>query len=134
MKVITVCGSGKFKSFIHGFCDGLEENGYIVLRPPLHNISKYDIDEEGTLLLWKGATHAHLNRIKTADVCIMLNPNGYLGVGSTLELGYAASLGKLIISLEEDSEKAREVLFDIILHASDLKIAIQRVTEILKKI
>lgn len=133
MKVLTVCGSGKFKSFIHDFCNGLEKRGFIVLRPPLHNIGKYNLDEEGTLLLWKGATHAHLNRIKTADVCIMLNPNGYLGVGSSIELGYAASLGKLIIALEEDDEKAREVLFDIILKTSDLEEALQRTTEILEK-
>lgn len=133
MKTVTVCGSGKFRDFIHGVCDGLEKNGIIVLRPPLHNIGKYQIDEEGTLLLWKGATHAHLNRIKTADLCIMVNPNGYLGVGSTLELGYAVSLGKLIISLEGDEEKAREALFDIILHTSDKTEAVQKITETLLK-
>lgn len=135
MKIITVCGSGKNKELIHSVCKKLEEKGYIVLTPPLHNIEKYanDMDSEGKLLLWKGATFAHLNRINTADVCIMINPRGYLGVGSTLELGYAVSLGKLIISLQHDDEPARESLFDIVLECEDVELIAQKVDILLRK-
>ena len=106
-----------------------------MLTPPLHDIDRYcsDIDEEGKLLLWKGATFAHLNRIKTADVCLMINPSGYLGVGSTLELGYAVSLGKLIIALQHDSELARESLFDIILECEDVAEIAEKLDVYLRK-
>lgn len=134
MAVITACGSGKNKEIIHAICNGLQSAGFIVLTPPLHNIGKYEhnVDEEGCLLMWKGATYAHLNRIKTADVCIMINPGGYLGVGSSLELGYAVSLGKLIIALQHDAELARESLFDIVLESEEIDFVVERLAKILR--
>lgn len=135
MSIITACGSGKNKELIHSICTKLEKRGHIVLTPPLYNIGKYtnEIDLEGETLLWKGATFAHLNRIKTADVCIMINPSGYLGVGSTLELGYAGALGKLIISLQHDDELAREALFDLVLECEDADNIVEKVDTLLKK-
>ena len=137
MAIITACGSGKNKTLIHAICEGLEKKGHIVLTPPLHNIGKYmtceKMDDEGSLLLWKGATFAHLNRIKTASICIMVNPDGYLGVGSTLELGYAVSQGKLIIALcHDNTELARESLFDIVLDCEDIKTVVEQIDGILK--
>jgi len=137
MAIITACGSGKNKDLIHAICSGLQKKGHIVLVPPLHNIDKYMVcermDDEGTLLLWKGATFAHLNRIKTSSVCIMVNPSGYLGVGSTLELGYAVSLGKLIIALRHDeAELARESLFDIVLDCEEVEIVVDEIDAILQ--
>lgn len=137
MSIITACGSGKNKELIHTICKKLKEKGHIVLTPPLHDIGKYknsvDMDLEGEILLWKGATFAHLNRIKTADVCIMVNPKGYLGVGSTLELGYAVGQGKLIISLQHDEELARESLFDIVLECEDAEKVVEKIDTLLKK-
>lgn len=135
MAIITACGSGKNRELIHSVCKNLEKKGHIVLTPPLHNIGKYSdkVDDEGETLLWKGATFAHLNRIKTANVCIMINPNGYLGVGSTLELGYAVALGKLVISLQHDDELARECLFDIVLECEDSEIIAEKIDTLLKK-
>jgi len=134
MPIITACGSGKNKEIIHEICNGLLQKGFIVLTPPLHNISKYSsVDDEGNLLLWKGATFAHLNRIKTADVCLMINPKGYLGVGSSLELGYAVSLGKLVIALQHDAELARESLFDLVLEEETTNIVVEKLEQILKK-
>lgn len=135
MAVVTACGSGKNKTLIHSICKKLEEKGHIVLTPPIHNIEKYadSMDLEGETLLWKGATFAHLNRIKTASVCIMVNPKGYLGVGSTLELGYAVGLGKLIISLQHDEELAREALFDIVLECEEADKVAEKIDILLKK-
>ena len=137
MSIITACGSGKNKELIHTICKKLKEKGHIVLTPPLHDIGKYknsvDMDLEGETLLWKGATFAHLNRIKTADVCIMVNPKGDLGVGSTLELGYAVGQGKLIISLQHDEELARESLFDIVLECEDAEKVVEKIDTLLKK-
>lgn len=125
MNIITVCGSGKFKPLIHGVCDELTKRGLIVLPPPLHNIdgategaAKLD---EARLLAWKGATFAHFNRIQKASICVMLNPGGYLGASSTLEMGYAVALNKLIVSLRHDAELSRDVLFDIVLETEELQ-------------
>lgn len=136
MAIITACGSGKNRGLIHDICKKLEEKGHIVLTPPLHNLDKYmhdgSIDEEGELLLWKGATFAHFNRVKTANICIMVNPNGYLGVGSTLELGYAVSLGKLIIALQHDKEEpARDVLFDVILEDENPDSVVEKISNLI---
>ena len=134
MAIITTCGSGKNKELIHSLCKKLEDKGHIVLTPPLHNIDKYasGMDLEGETLLWKGATFAHFNRIKTANVCIIVNPQGYLGVGSTMELGYAAALGKLIIALQHDEELARESLFDIVLECEEIEKITAQINLLLK--
>lgn len=138
MAILTVCGSGKNRELIHAICAELGNRGHVVLTPPLHNISKYtnneNMDAEGEFLLWKGATFAHLNRIKTSEVCIMINPKGYLGCGSTLELGFAAAHGKFIIALQHDEELARESLFDVILESEDLDIVVDKIENILRKI
>ena len=133
MSIITVCGSAKNRELIHSLCKRLQEKGFIVLTPPLHEIGKYDgLDDEGSLLIWKGVTYAHLNRIKTAGVCLMVNPGGYLGVGSTLELGYATSLGKLIIAMQHDEELTRESLFDKVLETDSPDEAASKVCGLLR--
>jgi hypothetical protein len=46
-----------------------------------------------------------------ADIVFLYNPGGYLGVSSTLELGYAMALGKPIYALTDvDKELCRKVL------------------------
>lgn len=92
--------------------------GFIVLMPPLHDIDglfggRWSENKE---LAWKGATLAHMNRIGKADIVLMANFDGYLGVSSSLELGYAVAQQKIIVSLIDDSaEPARQVLFDFVL-------------------
>ena len=133
MKRITVCGSGRFRDLIHGVCKSLELENFVVLTPPLHNIEKLTAEttHEGKLLAWKGATFAHFNRIRTAEVCLIINPGGYLGASSTLELGYAVALGKLIIALQHDEELAREALFDIILETEDTETIVSTLSKLL---
>jgi hypothetical protein len=135
--IITACGSGKYKTLIHAITDGLARTGFIVLPPPLHNMPGLtkNASAELTLLGWKGATLAHLKRIHTADICLMINPEGYLGYSSTLELGYAVSEGKLVIALEHDkTELAREGLFDLVLGTIDPEEVVKRCTQILKNV
>ena len=133
MKIITVCGSAKNKNLIRSICR-LLKGEFIVLEPPLYNIDSYEnsIDDEGMQLIWKGATYAHLNRIKTADVCVMANPHGYLGVGSSMELGYAVASGKLVIAIQHDAELARESLFDIVLETEKSDEVAKKITKLLK--
>lgn len=122
MRIVTVCGSGKYKALVHGVCRELSKCGFVVLAPPLHDIDALTKKStyEGKLLAWKGATFAHLNRISTSDICLMVNPEGYLGVSSTLELGYAVAQGKFVVAMMHDSkELAREAMFNAVLDSDD---------------
>jgi hypothetical protein len=136
MKSITLCGSGKYKELIHKISEMLIAKNYVVIPPPLHNIDYLtkDQDAEGKLLSWKGATFAHLNRIDKTQICIMINPKGYLGVGSTMELGYASAKNKLIISLQHDTELARESLFNIVLETEVINEIIEKLDNILNNL
>lgn len=122
MITITLCGSGRHREAIHSTGKSLQDRGVVVLVPPLHQIDKL-VDgnsEECRELAWKGATFAHMNRITKADVVYVVNPDGYLGASTTLELGYAVALGKLVVAMQPDkAEAARNVLFDVILGLSD---------------
>ncbi|HEX4702600.1 MAG TPA: hypothetical protein VH352_10775 [Pseudonocardiaceae bacterium] len=129
MRIIALCGSGKKRKEIFEATELLRDQGAIVLAPPLHNISKLceGRPDECWELAWKGATFAHLNRIEKADVVFIVNPDGYLGPSTTLELGYAVALRKFIVAMKPDSmETARTVLLDLILDSVDVADACKR--------
>lgn len=122
MITITICGSGKAREAIHEVGKYLQERGVVVLIPPLHQIEDLVTDrpQECRHLAWKGATFAHFNRIVKANIVFIVNPSGYIGASTTLELGYAVALGKLIVAMQpDDIEPARNTLFDLILGSSE---------------
>lgn len=123
MRTITLCGSGKKRKEIFEAADLLRDQGAFVLAPPLHKIGELlaGQPDESWELAWKGATFAHLNRIEKADVVFIVNPDGYLGPSTTLELGYAVALRKLIVAMKHDNaETARSVLIDLVLESDDV--------------
>lgn len=123
MRTITLCGSGKKRKEIFEAADLLRDQGAVVLAPPLHKIDELFAGQpdESWELAWKGATFAHLNRIEKADVVFIVNPDGYLGPSTTLELGYAVALRKLIVAMKPDiTETARTVLIDFVLESDDV--------------
>lgn len=114
MKAVCICGSRKFKSEIRKFEAGLIKAGVTVYSPYLHE-GKNEWDKLS--LQYKkftalGLTHDHFYKIKMADVVFVYNKDGYSGVSTTLELGYAVALGKPIYALsDKDEELCRLVLF-----------------------
>ena len=122
MLTITICGSGKQREAIFASAKYLADLGVVVLAPPLHKMNELfnQTPEEAQQLGWKGATFAHFNRIAKSDVVYIVNPDGYLGPSTTLELGYAVALKKLVVAMSPDShEPARSVLFDFVLGETD---------------
>lgn len=119
--IVAVCASTRFRAEGHALGTCLEENGFTVLLPPLHDMaSLVETNLELADLAWKGATLAHFDRIAKADVVLMLNPGSYLGVSSTLELGVAHARQKLIVAAESDAdEPARAALFDWVIGSSE---------------
>jgi len=61
--------------------------------------------------------HEHFDRIRKADICYVYNKDGYLGINTTLELGFAHGKNMVIYALEperpieEGGEICRDILF-----------------------
>jgi nucleoside 2-deoxyribosyltransferase len=134
--IVTLCGSGRFKDQIHDIGHQLENAGYFVMSPPLHEIDRLTEDsdsQELTDLVWKGATHAHLQRVAKADIVFVVNPDGYVGNSTTLELGYAVSEGKVLVAMQPDQEPARQVLYDEILDVDNPRKAVDALASVIQR-
>lgn len=126
MKAVVICGSQRYKDEIKKFVIQLKKLGApIVLEPNFENRDNaFAKKEEKERLRSKAyraqapaAVHAHFERIRKADICYIYNKGGYLGVNTTLELGYAHGKGMIIYALEpeqpheEGGEICRNILF-----------------------
>lgn len=114
MKSVVICGSRRFKTEIRKFAKDLKSHDVIVFEPYLHQgkdeWEKLSGEYQDFVLL--GLTHDHFYKIRMADVVYIYNKNGYSGVSTTLELGYAVALGKVIYAFSEDKDEGcRNVLF-----------------------
>ncbi len=95
-KIVTICGSFKFKDLMLEKSVELEvKDKYVVLQPVygtgLESFSEEDIKTMGEL---------HFERIKISDAIYVINKDGYIGSSTKKEIEYAESLGKEILYLE----------------------------------
>jgi len=126
MKSVVVCGSQRYHKEIRAFVDRLKELGATVVFEPNFDkrndsIAKKDererLQNEDYRTRVPAMVHAHFERIRKADVAYIYNKNGYLGVNTMLELGYAHGKGMVIyanepeMEVEKGGEVCREVLF-----------------------
>lgn len=100
-KVITLCGSTKFKDeFIKASRD-LTIKGNIVISVGLfgHADGDYNtiIDEKSKEML----DDMHKRKIDMADEIFVINANGYIGESTRSEIEYALETGKIVRYLEE---------------------------------
>ena len=77
------------------------------------------MSEEYKRLIALGLTHNHFYKIKMADVVFVFNKDGYAGVSTTLEIGYAVAVNKPIYALAKDEGLCRLVLFREIIETPD---------------
>ncbi|HPL95266.1 MAG TPA: nucleoside 2-deoxyribosyltransferase [bacterium] len=121
MKSVVLCGSRRFKLEMREFGKKLKELGVVVFEPYLHSgqdeWQKLSNDYKKFVAL--GLTHDHFYKIKMADVVFVFNKDGYVGVSTTLELGYAVGAGKPIYALSADEELCRHVLFREIIQSPE---------------
>ena len=137
MKSIVICGSQRYKDGIYDFAKALTELGApLVLTPNFHSDEHKNLfqkDERERLqnpsyrAQVPALVYAHFERMRKTDVCFVYNKNGYLGVNTTLEIGYAHGKGMPIYALEREcsieqgGEICREILFtDIITTPGEL--------------
>ena len=97
-KVVTLCGSTRFKEQFIQQQKRLTLEGYIVISVGLFGHS-------GDNEVWSDGTkemldEMHLRKIDMADEIFVINVGGYIGESTKREIEYAASTGKIIKYLE----------------------------------
>ena len=93
-KVVTICGSMKFKDKMMEIAKELEiKNKYIVIQCVYSN-DKFS-DEEQSIL-----AELHYKKIDISDAIYVINVDGYIGNSTNKEIEYAKKLGKEVIYLE----------------------------------
>lgn len=94
MKIITVCGSYKFKNEMIEITEKMALNGNCMITPiDLTKQNKNAYTEDEILMLGR----MHKEKIKISDAILVVNVNGYIGNNTNSEIEYAKSLNKEII-------------------------------------
>ena len=98
-KVITLCGSTKFKDEFFEQQKRLTLEGNIVISVSLFGHSgDNEILSEGVKEM---LDDMHKRKIDMADEIFVINKNGYIGTSTKSEIEYAKNHGKVIKYLEE---------------------------------
>ena len=96
-KIITLCGSIKFKDEFMRVQEKLTLDGNIVLTPNFFNsIKKEDIDEKTKKML----DEMHKQKIDLSDEIYVINVGGYIGESTKNEIEYAKARGKEVSFME----------------------------------
>ena len=96
-KVITLCGSIKFKEEFLKMQEKLTLDRNIVLTPnSFQSIKKEKINEQTKKML----DEMHRQKIAMSDAIFVINVNGYIGESTKNEIEYAKSKNKEILYLE----------------------------------
>jgi len=98
-KIVTLCGSTRFKEQFFEVQKKLTLEGYIVISVGLFGHSGDDeVWTEGTKEM---LDKMHLSKIDLADEIFVINVNGYVGESTKREIEYAKSTGKIVNYLEK---------------------------------
>ena len=105
-KVVTLCGSTRFKDEFMKAQKDLTLKGYIVISVGLFGHSGdqevWENMDEGTLTATKEMLDdMHKRKIDMADEIFVVNVGGYIGDSTKSEIAYATNTGKTVNYLEE---------------------------------
>jgi len=128
MKSVVVCGSKKYKDEIAAFCRELEKLGALVFEPSF----KEPIPESAlihsdyvTSKIFKGLTLEHFDWIRKSEVCFVYNKDDYAGASVTMEMAYAAALGKPVFALTpKTGDPCRDALIDKVIKTPKALVAL----------
>lgn len=94
MKIITVCGSYKFKKEMTEITEKMTLKGNCMITPnELAKTDKESYTKDEILMIDK----MHKEKIKISDAILVVNVNGYIGNSTKSEIEYAKSLNKEIL-------------------------------------
>lgn len=94
MKIITVCGSLKFKKEMMEIAEKMELLGNCIITPiyPTNPDKDAYTDEEVVML-----DKMHKEKIKLSDAILVVNVDNYVGNSTKSEIEFAKTLNKEII-------------------------------------
>ena len=109
MKIITICGSHKFKNEMVKIAEELTLQGNCVLTPidlTRSGQDAYTAEEISTLKAM------HKEKIRLSDAIFVVNVDGYIGDSTRSEIEYARSLGKdvLFFSARNVNERKKPIV------------------------
>lgn len=93
-KIITLCGSTKFKDEFIEIYEKLSKLGHLVFTVGYFTHSSENKPTEVELARMKVA---HLNKISMSDIIIVINKDDYIGESTRVEIEYAKDLDKDVI-------------------------------------
>ena len=96
-KIITLCGSIKFKNEFLKVQEELTLDGNMVFTPNFFNNTKIEINSEMKKML----DEMHRQKIDMSDEIYVINFEGYIGESTKSEIEYAKAKGKKISYLEK---------------------------------
>lgn len=92
-KIVTLCGSTKFKSSFEKMNLNLTLNNKIVLQPGCFaHADKIEITDEQKIALDK----LHFEKIDLSECIVVINENNYIGSSTKNEIEYATKTNKPI--------------------------------------
>ena len=97
-KVITLCGSTRFKEDFERVNRELTLLGHIVISVGCFGHSGDTFTEEQKIML----DDIHKRKIDMSDAIYVINKNGYIGSSTKSEIKYAIIHGKQVIYMEDD--------------------------------
>lgn len=97
-KVVTLCGSTKFKDEFINMQKTLTLQGKIVISVGMFGHSgDHEVWEDGVKEM---LDDMHKRKIDMADEIFVINKNGYIGSSTKSEIAYAEAAGKIVKYLE----------------------------------
>ena len=113
MKVVTICGSMKFKDKMMEVARDLEiKNKYVVIQCVYSN-DKFN-EEEQVLL-----ADLHYKKIDISDAIYVVNVDGYIGTSTKKEIEYAKSLNKEIVKIAKKEKVNYINVYDLLKDEND---------------
>ena len=96
IKIITLCGSTKYKLWFEYITRILTLEGYIVIQPGVFaHADGIEITDEQKINL----DELHKRKIDMCDLVVFLNVDNYIGTSTQSELDYSIKNNKLILFL-----------------------------------
>ena len=93
MKIVTLCGSLRFKREMMKVAEKIALGGDCVLTPVYPVSDNIERTKEQLIKL----KEANFKRIELSDAILVVNVNNYIGDSTNIEIDYAKKLGKEIM-------------------------------------
>lgn len=101
-KIITFCGSSRFRELFHQLASEYTMMGWIVLMPHCYYTNEERPDLKDLLV------DIHRDMISMSDAILVVNKDGYIGESTANEIKFAQALNKEIRYFEMAKENREE--------------------------